>query len=196
MKRSIDTEKRILQAALELIIRKGYHGTSIKDISSKSGLTKSAPYSHFRSKGELVLRLIEEYERQYVDELTRILEDRPGDAFDKLHHFISFNSKFGRENTNLAVFFIYISNELSGNADFQPALRRVERKQDLALRDLFRSAMRQGLLKKELNPDILAMVFTAICRGLFRKWASNRDYMDGTEYTRTFRTLFFKGIEV
>jgi len=196
MKRSKDTEEKILQVALRLIVRKGYHNTSIKDITSKLGLTKSAPYSHFKSKGELVLRLINEYEREYVDELIRIFKEHPGDALEKLHRFITFNSRFGLEKPELAIFLIYVSNELRGNEEFEPVLKRVERKQEEALKDLFRLGMRQGVLKKDLDPETLAMVFIAICRGMFRKWASSRDRMDGTEFIRTFRTLFFKGVEV
>lgn len=194
-RRSKDTEQRILQVALRLIVRKGYHETTIKDITSKLGLTKSAPYSHFKSKGELVIRLIDEYEKEYIDELIRIMKQDPGDVIEKLHRFISFNSKFGMEKPELAIFLIYVSNELRGKAEFEPALERVERKQEKALRELFRLGIRQGILKKELDPDVLAMVFTAICRGMFRKWASSRHRLDGAEYIRTFRTLFFKGIE-
>ena len=52
-KRSRKTEKRILQTALELFVRKGYHGTSIDEIMRKVGLTKGALYAHFASKGEI-----------------------------------------------------------------------------------------------------------------------------------------------
>ena len=51
------TKERLIIEALELFVRRGYHGTSIDHIVRKVGLTKGAFYSHFNSKGELLLEI-------------------------------------------------------------------------------------------------------------------------------------------
>jgi len=195
MKRGKDTEKKILQAALKLFIQKGYHGTSLKDITGKIGMAKSAPYSHFKSKGELVFRLIGEYEKHFVDEVAKIKEEHQGNAIKKLHHVIRFNNKIGVKHADLLIFFIYISNELRGNPEFEPSLERVERRLEVLFGDLFQLGIRQGLFKKELDSDILSKLFLACSRGIFRKWALRRDSSEGIELTKTWVTLLFKGIK-
>ncbi len=45
-----DTKERILSAALDLFSEHGYEGTSIQDLSSSLGLTKSGIYKHYESK--------------------------------------------------------------------------------------------------------------------------------------------------
>ncbi len=90
MKRSEDTVNRILQAALGLFVRNGYHGTSISDITRKVGLTKGALYAHFNSKDELLIRIIEEYELRFIDKFIQSITEFPGDALAKFHHAISF----------------------------------------------------------------------------------------------------------
>jgi AcrR family transcriptional regulator len=195
MKRGNTTERKILEAALDLIIRKGYHGTSIKDITSKIGMSKAAPYSHFKSKVELVLRLIQEYEKHFVDEIVKINEEGQGDAVDRFHRVLRFNGKAGVEHPDLLLFFIYISNELNGHPEFQPTLERVERKLEGAFKGIFQLGISQGLFRQDFDPDSLSKVFSACSRGLFRRWASRRDYKEGIELTKAFRILLLKGIE-
>jgi AcrR family transcriptional regulator len=45
-----DTANRILIQAMRIFLEKGYHGTSVDDITQAAGLTKGALYWHFRSK--------------------------------------------------------------------------------------------------------------------------------------------------
>jgi len=98
-----ETRRRIVLAALELFVRKGYHGTSITDIMNKVGLTKGTLYAHFKSKGEILLLIIERYKVRYIDGMIRFANESEGDAIDKLHRCISFNAQFVTEHENLSV---------------------------------------------------------------------------------------------
>jgi TetR/AcrR family transcriptional regulator, transcriptional repressor for nem operon len=53
---------QILEAALELFVKKGYSDTSMNDIVNKSGLSKGAIYHYYNSKRDLFLSLIGHWE--------------------------------------------------------------------------------------------------------------------------------------
>lgn len=53
------TRERILEAAEDLILRRGFAATSIDDILKETKLTKGAFFHHFKDKGELARVLIE-----------------------------------------------------------------------------------------------------------------------------------------
>lgn len=53
-----DTASRILAVALELFASRGYAGTSIRDITDRLEITKSALYYHFASKEEILAALV------------------------------------------------------------------------------------------------------------------------------------------
>lgn len=195
MRRGENTNIRIIQAAVELFARKGYHGTSIKDITDKIGLTKAAFYAHVGSKGELVHRLIKEYESRYVDELIRRVSEQPGNAIDKLHCAISFSSEFAVNNLDWVVLFDNLSNELKSDADFATALTVVRHKSEKSISDLLRLGIRQGLVKKDLDPDVGSIIFGALARGTFQQWVLSRSLIDGEQFVRTCRVIFFKGVE-
>ena len=195
MKRSEETEKKIIQAGLELFVRKGYHGTSINDITQKVGLTKGALYSHFSSKGELLLRIIDEYRHHFLDEMMRAVTEYQGDAIGKLHHAISFNSKFALENQDLCIFLTFLTTELNADVDFEPPLRNVYQEYQRFISQLIQRGINQGLFKKDIDPDLTALTFMALHDGVLHQWVLNRSYIDGEQYVKTFRTVFMEGLK-
>lgn len=50
---------QLIEVAIELFGRRGYHGTSMDEIADAAGVTKPVLYQHFRSKRQLYLELIE-----------------------------------------------------------------------------------------------------------------------------------------
>lgn len=50
---------QLIEVAIQLFGRRGYHGTSMDEIADAAGVTKPVLYQHFRSKRQLYLELIE-----------------------------------------------------------------------------------------------------------------------------------------
>lgn len=69
-----DTRTRILDAAQDLIQRRGVNGMSFKDISDVVGIRKPSIHHHFASKHELVEALLNRYRDQFDRVLNEILE--------------------------------------------------------------------------------------------------------------------------
>lgn len=194
MKRSEDTERRIIQSALELFVRTGYHGTSINDIMKKVGLTKGALYAHFSSKGDLLLRIIEEFKVRYIDEMIKTVNEHKGNAVEKLHRTFSFSSLFAYQHQNLCVFLTFLTTELKADVDFEPALKNVYRNYQEFISQLIRQGINQGLLRKDLDPDLAALSFMALHDGVLHQWVLNRSHIDGEQYAKTFRRIFLNGL--
>ena len=76
--RPAPTRDRILDAAVELFGRQGYHGTSVGEIEEAAGLTprSGALYKHFPSKAALLEAAMEERSR-VVDELEALVMVTP-----------------------------------------------------------------------------------------------------------------------
>jgi len=87
MAKGQETRKRILDAAQDSVLAKGFGATSIDEIIAATSLTKSGFFYHFKDKNELakamLARYVAEDERIY-DELfgrARVLTDDPLQAF-------------------------------------------------------------------------------------------------------------------
>jgi AcrR family transcriptional regulator len=52
--RSATTRARLLEAALECLIKRGYGGTTLAEVASRAGLTNGALWRHYRTKAALM----------------------------------------------------------------------------------------------------------------------------------------------
>jgi AcrR family transcriptional regulator len=194
MKRSAETEAKVIQAALEIFVRKGYHGTSVEEITRRVGLSKGALYAHFSGKGELLLRIIDEFKLRFIGGMSDAVQECQGDALDKIHLVISFNSEFVLANQDLCVFLTFLTTELNADVDFEPALKGTYREYLKIISEIIRQGIRQGLFKKSLDPDVAALTFMALHDGVLHQWVLNKNHLDAALYVRTFREIFLFGL--
>lgn len=82
-------QEEILTRAAGLFTRQGYENTSVQDILDAVGIAKGTFYHHFRSKGDLLDRLIDAMLANTVDSLETRLHDSGLDAAAKLELFFS-----------------------------------------------------------------------------------------------------------
>jgi AcrR family transcriptional regulator len=195
MRQGERTKNKIIQAALELFVRQGYHGTSINDIMQKVRVTKAAFYSHFDSKGQLLLRIIREYESRYIDHLIRAIADHASDPIGKLHRAISFSADFAVKNPELCLFLDHLTIELSADADFLPALKKVHDKYSRFLRGIIAEGIKQGLINKEYDPELTALTFMAIHQGVLNQWSLRRRQLNGRKYVKNYRRVIMNGLK-
>ncbi len=72
------TRAAIVQAAHDLIITQGYHGTSMRQIAQEAGIAVGGIYNHFASKDEIFVAALETY-HPYHDILP-VLEIAQGET--------------------------------------------------------------------------------------------------------------------
>jgi AcrR family transcriptional regulator len=53
------TRRRLLEAAQDLFLERGFHGASLEAVAERAGFTKGAVYSRFASKGDLFVELLD-----------------------------------------------------------------------------------------------------------------------------------------
>ena len=69
-----DTRRRLLDAAWTVFARRGYEGASVQQVADEAGFTIGAIYSHFRTKQDLFLALLEERFVAKVSDLSRLMD--------------------------------------------------------------------------------------------------------------------------
>lgn len=72
------TRERILQAALNVFSRKGYHQAVVDDIVAESSTSKGAVYFYFKSKERIFLALVEEFARLLERRVLAAIEAESG----------------------------------------------------------------------------------------------------------------------
>ncbi|MBU9765080.1 TetR/AcrR family transcriptional regulator [Mycobacterium sp. TNTM28] len=67
------TRNVLLDAAEEVFARKGFEGAALEDIAEVGGYTRGAIYSHFGSKAELFLAVVERQRQQFLDGFADVI---------------------------------------------------------------------------------------------------------------------------
>ncbi len=68
-----ERRREILDAAMRCFARGGYHGTSMDDIVTESGLSKGTLYWHFKSKRDLFVELFDKIVVEMVEPFEELL---------------------------------------------------------------------------------------------------------------------------
>jgi TetR/AcrR family transcriptional repressor of nem operon len=87
-RRGLDTRERLLDAAENSVLEKGFAATSIDELIAAVGITRSGFFYHFKDKGELAKALLERYlerEEQLFDDLFARADELHEDP---LHGFL------------------------------------------------------------------------------------------------------------
>ena len=72
--------EQLIDAALSVILAKGYEGVSVEAVAREAGVTRPVVYDHFANLTELLQTLIGREERCSLEQLSRVV---PEDAADR-----------------------------------------------------------------------------------------------------------------
>jgi AcrR family transcriptional regulator len=96
----------ITDAAREIFAERGYHGTSIRDIAKRAGLSLSALYYWHPSKQHLLAALMEEITHDYFQRCDRALREAADDPAEKLRALVGATVEYRvsrRVESNIAM---------------------------------------------------------------------------------------------
>ena len=158
-----ETERRILNAALDLMRDRGFDKVSIRDICKEAGITTGAFYHHFSSKEAL----LESGFAPLDDDMAGALaghEEEPPDL--RLWRILSAYAKFMEQSGELIG--RYYQRRIA-----EPGTRSMDatRYTLRAMLDCFRQAEGEGLLRPEHPPEWVADFCFRHFRGVVIDWA-------------------------
>lgn len=161
-----ETQTRILRAARKLFARRGYDGTTTKDLAQEAGVAEGTIFRHFENKKAI---LVEVVTQGWVEILTDLLTELSEMASYKAVAQVMRKRMLNlHQNADLLkVCFM--------EAQFHPDLREqiqtdvIAKMTDVA-EAFFETAMDQGVYRR-MNPRIVAQIFL----GMFTVAGFSRD---------------------
>lgn len=91
----------LLAAAQQLFFEKGYEKTSVNHIIDKVGVAKGTFYHYFKSKEELLDKLVEQFSEKAHAQIVKIIETEGLNAAEKFNRFASTIHAIKVENIDL-----------------------------------------------------------------------------------------------
>jgi Transcriptional regulator len=154
------SERQILDAALALFAEKGFHGSSVREVALRAGVSVAGLYHHFPSKGQLLEQLIDETMDALIVTTTQALQGHENDPVASLSAVVSAHVRFHIE---------FQRQSFVGNTELRslvsPARERILRKRDRQSA-FFDAAVTSGLeagVFSVANPAEAARAIVTMC---------------------------------
>ena len=112
-------KEQILEATKDVLLKKGIFKTRVEDITNYLGIAKGSFYTYFKSKGELLEKIIDQVYDIRETELKELLESNY-DYREQIKIFIMKRFVISSENLNSHLILINLTRNLE---HLTPALR-------------------------------------------------------------------------
>lgn len=190
-----DSIRRLTEAAVRLIVAKGYHASTLQEIADGAGLTKGAIFFYFDSKENLLLHLLDLAEKEMVDTLIDHLDTQHGSAAEKIASFFRFTSQQGINRPYELLCLIKMSIE--GRNSTELADERVHQIYE-CIRGKLAAIVDEGKAAGEFDPGLpaaeFASVLIAMHDGMMLEWHRRGGEIDGKVLVRTVWRTILNGV--
>lgn len=95
----LGSRDRILRAVLECFVERGYHGTTIREVAQRAGVSVPGLYHHFSSKHELLERLIDDTMDDLIAETAAALAAAAESPIDRFAAVLSAHVRYHCERS-------------------------------------------------------------------------------------------------
>jgi TetR/AcrR family fatty acid metabolism transcriptional regulator len=151
-----DKRARILDAAITVFARSGYHGARVSDIAREAGIAYGLVYHYFRNKEEILASAFEERWAGFLAVIEAIAA-REGTSHERLRSVAALTlNAFRRRPDWVKVLVLEIQRSSRFAAPEQ--IRAVGRLFDLVAR-IVRAGQEAGELRNDVDPRVACFMF-------------------------------------
>jgi TetR/AcrR family transcriptional repressor of uid operon len=172
---TLDRRQQILEAAMICFAKRGFHQTSMHDISTEAGISVGLIYRYFKNKEEVIAALAAEHKKDIAD-----LIERAGQAPTLLEAMeILFTSHCCEQSPQIiSAFVVDLFAEASRNPRVARIVRNVAKAKADGVADLIARSPEGRRLAPWLDPhEIAEMIFAlndgTMMRSVFRASGSS-----------------------
>jgi AcrR family transcriptional regulator len=185
----IDQKSRIIEAARTKFLSMGFSKVTMDELVGQLGISKKTMYQHFKSKDDLVTAVLET-QLVYMSGNIKNIIDAPVDFIEKLN-----------------TLWVFVGNTLSAiSRQFQDDIRRFrpelwQRVEDVRrknvfgnLRNLIEEGQRHGMLREDVNVEIVVAMFQDAVQGIINPEVLVRHPFSAADAMRAIMLILFEGI--
>jgi TetR/AcrR family fatty acid metabolism transcriptional regulator len=162
-----DKRRVILDAAVRVFARQGFHACRVSDIADEAGVAYGLVYHYFASKDEVLDTLFLERWNVML-ELIREIDGQALAAREKLYAIASFIVDSYRHDPDLMKVII-VEVTRAANSFGQTHLAQIRQAYEM-IGDIVTRAQAEGVFKAEISPRFAAMTFYGAIEQVLTGW--------------------------
>jgi TetR/AcrR family fatty acid metabolism transcriptional regulator len=163
--RQADRRRQILEAAVKVFARKGFHASRVGDVAEEAGVAYGLVYHYFKSKEELLETI---FRTTWTDMLARVREvqDAGVPASEAVRQVTALLLRTWRRDPDLVRVLV---REVTRNPHVQQEVEEIESAMG-ALEGIIRHGQETGEFNSEIDPRVSAVVFYGALDEVLTSW--------------------------
>lgn len=168
------SDERMFESAKQIIVEKGTHNTTLKEVGERAGYSRGLASNRFGSKEGLFSQMVRDFNKRWAGELQRFVGNRTGlsayiAAFDAVEFFLL------RHSEEMRALYILWFESMSSHDEVR---RRLAANHMAYRRDAerwVREGIEQGTIRPSIDPLCFAVEFASLIFGLIYQWLVQPD---------------------
>jgi AcrR family transcriptional regulator len=185
-----DKRSEILDAAIDLFSRKGFEGTSMRDLAVAVRLQPGSLYTHITGKDELLAMVEGRVRAQFLETAKPLLADTSMPVPERLAAFLRRHLAIIAENLASATVFLHEWKFL------EPTQLAISRKERRAYSDAVTAVIEEGIRNgdfRDVDARVTAQALLAMANGTYL-WYSPDGRLPATTIADRFVDLVLHGL--
>jgi AcrR family transcriptional regulator len=162
--RATVTSEAVLDAALTLFARRGYHGTALSQIAELLGIRTPSLYNHMRSKHELLLTIVDRTTASVLADFHAAIAETP-DPVQRLYLATLVYAR--RHATHRREALVVNRDTVSLEAPYRDQMQDRRREHEHAMRALIADGVAHGAFAVE-SPALASFAIREMCVSIAR----------------------------
>ena len=167
-KRTEVRRQQIVDIIRNIISTKGIQYVTIGEIAGRIGTTGGAIYRHFKSKRDILNLLIDDIEETLMDALDKAMTG--DDPIQNLNNILLAHFVYAKERRETSFIVIMGAMQFSDSI-IREKISLLIQKYLMKIEALVASAVKLGLLRKEINVEISAIAFLGLIQSTVTVWS-------------------------
>lgn len=160
--------QQIVDIIRAIISSKGIEHVTISEIAEEMGTTKGAIYRHFKSKRDILSLLIDNVEETLMETVDNAMTDE--NPIQNLNNILLAQLTLAKNRRKTSFIVIMGAMQFSDPIIRKKILELIQ-KYLRKIEKLLLSGVKLGLIKKDINPRISAMVFMGLIQSTVSVWS-------------------------
>jgi TetR/AcrR family fatty acid metabolism transcriptional regulator len=160
-----DKRRLILDAAVRVFARKGYHASRVGDIAEEAGVAHGLLYHYFRSKEELLETIFRETWRDLLD-AVRVVEETDETARERLAGVAKILLRAWRRDPDLVRVLV---REVTRSTALQRRVGEID-EAFAALERIIAGGQEDGEFRADVDPRMVSYVFYGAVEEILTGW--------------------------
>ena len=189
--KKMEKKQRIQDAAIRVMARKGYYGTTVAEIARAANVADGTLYLYFKNKDDLLIGIFDEIMDRFISEGLRMIQEKTNPV-EGIKEVVRMHlTNMGADEDLACIFQIEFRHNVRIMKMFsQTKLREYFN----VLERLIREAQDQGLIRSEINPWITAKIIFGAVDEMATNWVLRTREYDLGKMAEPVIDIVLKGV--